>query len=94
MQRITLAYLQAVINRINSATGSPAQPYVMGADGRHRAQPGCYHLSRAYGGYSLHRMSNESGGIRDVFGCGHVPARSLADRMHAFLAGLDACVPS
>ena len=39
MQRITLAYLQAVINRINSATGSPAQPYVMGADGRHRAQP-------------------------------------------------------
>lgn len=93
MQRITLTHLQAVIDRINRATGSPLQPYVKGDDGRHHAQPGCYHLSRAYGGYSLHRMCNEAGGVRDVFGCGHVPARDLANRMHAFLAGIDACAP-
>jgi len=90
MQRITLAHLSAVIARINRATGSPADPYAKQPDGSHKAQPGCYHLSRAYGGYSLHQMSNENGGVRDVFACGHISARDLANRMHAFLAGFDA----
>ncbi len=90
MQRITLAHLRAIVDRINRTTGSPMEPYTLHADGHYRAQPGCYHLSRAYGGYCLHRMANDGGGVRDVFGCGHVPARSLANRMHAFLAGLDA----
>lgn len=89
MQRITLEHLNAVIGRINQAAGTPAEPYAVGADGRHHAQPGCYHLSRAYGGYCLHRMSNEGGGVRDVFSCGHVPARDLANRMHAYLAGIE-----
>jgi hypothetical protein len=90
MQRITLADLNAVIVRINRETNSPAHPYEQQPDGSYRAQTGCYHLSRAYGGYSLHRMSNESGGVRDVFGNGHMPARELYARMHAFLAGMDA----
>lgn len=90
MQRITISHLQAVCDRINRATGSPLQPYVKGNDGTHHAQPGCYHLSRAYGGVSLHRMVTDGGGVSDVFGCGHVPARDLANRMHAFLAGIDA----
>ena len=89
-QRITLAYLQAVIGRINLAMGSPSEPYVKGDDGHHKAQIGCYHLSRAYGGYSLHRMVTDGGGVSDVFGCGHVPARDLANRMHAFLDGIEA----
>ena len=89
-QRITLAHLEAIIARINRAAGAPAEPYAPGADGKHRAQPGNYHLSRAYGGFCLHRMSNTDGGARDVFGCGHVPARDLANRMHAYLAGFDA----
>ena len=88
--RITLADLNAVIARINRETNSPAQPYALNADGRHTAQPGCYHLSRAYGGYSLHRMYNESGGVSDVFGSGHMPARELYARIHAFLAGMNA----
>ena len=89
MQRITVSHLEAIIARINRATGSPAEPYVLGADGRHYAQPGSYHLSRAYGGFCLHRMSNTGGGVRDVLSCGHIPARDLANRMHAFIAGLD-----
>ena len=84
MQRVTVAQLQAVIDRLNRITYSPALPYVNG-----KAQPGCYHLSRAYGGFCLHRMANEGGGAYDVFSCGHVPARDLANRMHAFIAGLD-----
>ena len=89
MQRITVSHLDAIIARINRATGSPSEPYALGADGRHHAQIGAYHLSRAYGGFCLHRIVNEGGGVRDVFGCGHVPARDLANRMHAFIAGLD-----
>ncbi len=89
-QRITLHYLNAVIGRINRATGAPSEPYVKSDDGHHRAQVGCYHLSRAYGGYSLHRMVTDGGGVSDVFGCGHVPARDLANRMHAFLDGIEA----
>ena len=88
-QRITLTQLEAIIARINRAAGTPAEPYALGADGKHHAQPGTYHLSRAYGGFCLHRMSNTGGGVLDVFGCGHVPARDLANRMFAYLAGFD-----
>jgi hypothetical protein len=89
-QRITVAYLTAVIGRINRAMGSPSDPYIKGEDGRYRGQTSCYHLSRAYGGFCLHRMVNEGGGVSDVFRCGHVPARDLANRMHAFLDGIEA----
>lgn len=85
--RITLSDIEAVISRINRETDSPAQPYSKNGE-RYTANIGNYHLSRAYGGYCLHRMANESGGVRDVFGCGHIPARDLFQRMHAFLAGL------
>ena len=30
------------------------------------------------------------GGVRSIFGCGHVSKRDLADRMHAFIAGIEA----
>jgi hypothetical protein len=89
-QRITVAYLTAVIGRINRATGSPSDPYIKGEDGRYRGQTGCYHLSREYGGFCLHRMEGADGGVSDVFRCDHVPARDLANRMHAFLDGIEA----
>lgn len=88
--RVTVTQLEALIARINRATGSPAEPYSPGADGRHRANIGAYHLSRAYGGFALHRMVNESGGVSCPLSTGHIPARELADRMHAFLSGLEA----
>ncbi len=89
MDRITLAQLQAICARINRVTGSPPEPYVKQPDGRYVAQIGCYLLSQAYGGVALHRMHNSGGGVSDVFG-GHIPRRQLADRMYAFLAGIDA----
>ena len=89
MNRITEKDLQAVCNRINRATGSPAEPYVKDADGKYHAQIGCYHLSHAYGGVALHRMYNDGGGVSDVFG-GHMPKRELYGKMHAFIAGIDA----
>ena len=87
--RITTAHLQAIVDRINRITSSPLTPYTQ-VDGRNVANIGNYHLSGAYGGHSLCRMQTDSGGLRDVFGCGHIPKSQLADRMHAFMAGYDA----
>ena len=87
--RITVAHLRAIIDRINHITGSPAEPYVKGADGKHRAQIGNYHLSRAYGGFCLHRMVSDGGGVNSPIVSYHVPARELAGLMHAYIAGLE-----
>ena len=89
MERITEKQLQAVVDRINSITNSPNEPYAK-VDGKYVAQIGSYHLSHAYGGVSLERMSNSGGGVTQPFGCGHVSKRDLYNRMQAFLSGLDA----
>jgi len=90
MDRVTVSHLRAVIARINRETDSPAEPYYLDADGRLRAQIGNFHLSRAYGGFALNRMVTEGGGVSSPLSTGHIPARDLMNRMHAFLAGLDA----
>jgi hypothetical protein len=86
-QRITRAHLDAKAATINSLTKSPAEPYRT-VDGKAVANKGNYHISGAYGGYSLHRMANESGGVNDVFDCGHITAKQLAALMSAYTAGL------
>lgn len=91
--RITDKDLKAVVARINRVMGTPSEPYIKDdATGRYVPQANCYHLSGAYGGVSLHKMSDEPGctGISDVFSCGHVPKRELYDRMQSFLAGVSA----
>jgi hypothetical protein len=84
MQRITEAHLQAIVDRINRITGSPAEPYIDG-----KAQPGNYHISHAYGGVALHRMSNTSGGVSSPLSTGHIPKRELAALMYAFINGIE-----
>ena len=86
--RITIANLQAVVDRINRVTGSPATHLRREGD-RNRANIGNYHLSHAYGGVCLHRMCNESGGVTTPLGSGHVPKRELYEQLHAFLRGLE-----
>ena len=89
MDRITMRDLEAVVCRINKITNSPMGPYAFDKTvNKHVAQIGCYHLSGAYGGYALHQMVNEGGGVRDIFG-GHMPKRELYERMHAFIRGLE-----
>jgi hypothetical protein len=87
--RITRKTLEAIAARINAVTNSPMEPHTVGADGKYHAAIGNFHISGAYGGYCLHRMVTEGGGVTDVFSCGHVPARELADRMYAFVRGLE-----
>jgi hypothetical protein len=86
-QRITRAHLDAKAQTINSMTKSPAEPYCT-VNGKAVANKGNYHISSAYGGYCLHRMCNESGGVSDVFSIGHISARELAGLLSAYTAGL------
>jgi hypothetical protein len=86
--RITRAHIVAKAAIINRMTNSPAESSRL-VDGKYVSNVGNYHISGAYGGVCLHRMCNESGGVRDVFDCGHVPARKLADLMSAYIAGLN-----
>ena len=92
MNSITKKFLEAQVDRLNRETNSPLTPYVRDGE-KFTAQIGNYHLSGAYGGYSLHRMGNLGGGISDVFRCGHVPKRDLSIRISAMLSGIEAAQP-
>ncbi len=89
--KITVKDLQIAIGKINAITGSPLEPYSKTPPENKLpfvANVGNYHLSGAYSGWALHRMTNESGGIRDVFRCGHVSKKELYGRMQAYMDGL------
>ena len=85
--RITRSFLEAKARTINIMRGAPVEPYRT-VDGKAVANKGNYHISGSYGGYCLHRMVTEGGGVSDVFSCGHTPARELAGLMSAYTAGL------
>jgi hypothetical protein len=86
MNRITEKMLQIRVDHLNKITGSPESPWTRDESGAH-SNIGNFHLSHAYGGVSLHRMSNEQGGVSDVFSSGHVPKRELFDKICAFIDG-------
>ena len=81
MNTITKKFLEAQIERLNRETNTPPTPYVRDGE-KFTAQLGNYHLSGAYGGYSLHRMGS------DVFGSGHITKRDLSARISAMLVGI------
>ena len=91
MKTITLDQLEAIVANINRLTNSPSAAYTKHSDGSFTPNANCYHLSGAYGGYALHRMSDKPGctGVSDIFG-GHMPKRELAERMWAFIKGIEA----
>ena len=92
MERMTDKQLNATILWINRLTQSPTEPYSKNEKGEWKPNANNYHLSGANGGKSLHRMSATEGctGVSDVFNCGHIPKRELANRMYAFICGLEA----
>ena len=89
MDRIKQSDLEYYAGLINQATNSPQDPYYWDENKKLRPNGNCYHLSGAYGGVSLQRNVNLSGGCTDVFNCGHVPKRDLYNRMRAYLAGIE-----
>lgn len=73
--RITQKDLEARVERLNEyAKQLPTKPQ--------------YKLSCAYGGYALHRVVNERGGVTDVFDSGHIPGRELFQMLGAMILGI------
>lgn len=95
-QRVTTVHLDAIVARINTMTNSPMQPYASIDGGKYVPQAGCYHLSQAYGGYALHRMSMVEGctGTSNVLSRGHMPKKELAELMYAFIRGMESVTES
>lgn len=87
MYRITKKMLQSRIETINSILGMPEQPYTR-IDDKLIANIGNFSLSQAYGGYGVHLMVNERGGISTPIWHGHIPARDAYEQINAFIAGL------
>lgn len=87
-QRITIKHLDIVAGWLNKATNNPPEPYAKDAQGKYKAQIGNFHISQAYGGYCLHQMNNNEGGVTTPLGQGHIPARELYEQMQAFLKGI------
>lgn len=81
--RTTRQHLENKAAHINKLLGKPAEYMTAGA-----INPGHYSISGAYGGYCLHQTVSASGGVRDVFSTGHIPARDLAGLMSAFVLGI------
>lgn len=88
MNRITKKQLQSRIDTINSILNRPSTPYSQ-VDGNLIANIGNLSLSQAYGGYGVHLMVNESGGVSNPIWHGHIPARDAYWRLCAFISGLD-----
>lgn len=86
MNRITIKHLESLVNYLNQLTNMPVKPYI-----DRTPQAGNYHISRAYGGYCLHRMSLTTGcsGVTTPLSGGHIPARELYNEMRAFIRGIE-----
>lgn len=87
--RITTKQLQNAIDELNEVSNQPLQPWVKTESG-YKASIGCYHLAGAYGGYQLHQMANEGGGVHNVFYVGYVSKRELYNFICAMVQGVQA----
>ena len=73
MARTTQKDLEGLLVRINKDTVDS-----------HR-----YVLDYAYGGVTMHKVTNAGGGVSEVFGSGHMTKSSLYNHMRAFIAGVE-----
>ena len=87
--RINQSDLEAVVNRINRATGNNLEAVTRGEDGKYTYNIGTYVLDGAYGGWKLQQIMSDGGGVTNITS-GYIPKRELYYQMQAFLAGIDA----
>ena len=86
--RITKTELESKIAYLNVMTGNPEKPWKEPVDGKMTANVGNFHLYCAYGYYNLHQMTNEGGGVKDVFNYGSTK-KELAMLIDAFMRGIE-----
>jgi hypothetical protein len=87
MNRITRKDVDGAVNLLNRITGNEPEPYRKEGE-KWVTNLGNFHISGAYGGFALHRMATDEGGIRDIFNRGHMPLRELYDLIHAYIKGI------
>lgn len=85
MNRITIANLEAAIKRLNLLTKRPTEPYTR-IEGKLVSNLGNYHLSGAYGGWQLHEMANDGGGINVISSGGYVSKSQLYDQVQSMIS--------
>ena len=89
MTRMTMKYLEARVEYLNKLTDNPLTPWSQNKAGKFRANIGNYHLDGAYGGWQLVQHMNEGGGVTVPLSTGHVSKRELAEKLDAFISGLE-----
>lgn len=97
MERITRKHLDSLAAILNRRMGfGGASLWTRQRDTRAEdtswrnvATVGMFYIDGAYGGWALEQIVSEGGGVRDVFRCGHVPARELYGLIRAYLTALD-----
>ena len=85
--RITVTMLELQVNHLNKITGHNNKPWTR-SDDNIKANIGTFYLDGAYGGYDVHEMVTENGGVKLVFGY-HMPKRELYNRLNAFIDGIN-----
>ena len=88
MNRITIKHLRGLCDYLNKITGNSPEPYTR-TDNGVKANIGTYTIYQAYGGYCLHQMVNEGGGVNAPLTYGCVPARELYGMMQAYIRGIE-----
>ena len=88
--RVTEKELESLVEWLNEITGQPKEQYTKDEAGNYKSNIGNYHLSFAYGGVALHRMVNDGGGVTEPLYTGHVSKRELAERLYAYIYGIQA----
>ena len=85
---ITKKDIERSIDMLNKDLEKPRVAWFRDTEGALKGSVGAFHLSQAYGGYSLYQMVSESGDVIDVFGCGHIRRRQLYGLVGAMLQGV------
>lgn len=80
--------LQEIIKDINRVTNNPESYSTLQNDGTYKTNVGHYHLSCAYGGYNLHQIVNDGGGITTPLGGGYHTKKELYNKLYSFYCGL------
>ena len=88
-QRISIKRLEAMVEHLNKITDSPSAAHTRQANGKLVANIGNWHVSQAYGGVCVERMTNESGGVSCPIWMGYIPKREAYDRLSSFIRGLE-----
>ena len=89
MDKIKISDIERKLAYPNELTGNPVEPWKKNGEPGNRANVGNYHLSQAYGGFGINRMSNGAGGCHDPIFCGHRTKRECYNLLCSYVRGIE-----